>query len=112
MNKQEISWLIIRGFGLYLLLQAFMLVPDLLAGMYASRTYGNFLSALSSESEHFASTVRQATDMYRSLLFAPLIKIILFAAAGLYFLKGGGFLFRLMNHHPDSGGVGGGEGEA
>jgi hypothetical protein len=112
MNRQEVSWLIIRGLGLYLLLEAFMLVPDLLAGIYASRIYSNMLSSLSSESEHLASTVRQATDMYRSFLFAPLIKIVLFSVVGLYLLKGGGFLFRLLNRHPDTEGLSGGEGEA
>lgn len=103
MDKQEISWLIIRGLGLYLLLEAFMLVPDLLAGLYATRTFGDLLSSLSREDGPVTSTLRQATDMYRTLLFAPLIKLVLFSVVGLYLLRGGDFLFRLLNRHPDAG---------
>jgi hypothetical protein len=103
MSKQDISWLIIRGLGLYLLLEAFMLVPDLLSGIYASYTYSNLLSSLysslpsSSGSDNLASLTRQVTDAYRNLLIIPLIKIIFFSVAGFYLIKGGHLFFRLLN---------------
>jgi hypothetical protein len=100
MNRHELSWLIIRGLGLYLLLAAFMLVPDLLAGVYASYTYKDLLSSLASQDSGWASTVRQATEAHRSLLFIPLIKIVLFSVAGLYLLLRGSFLFRLLSRYP------------
>lgn len=112
MNRQQISWLIIRALGLYLLLEAFMHLPDLLGGLYAARYYSNLVSSLSSESDHPASTFRQATYMYRSYLFAPLLKIVLFSAVGIYLLRGGAFLVRLLDRYPDTEGKGGGEGEA
>ena len=54
MNRQQVSWLIVRAFGLYLLVQAFMVVPDLLFGLYAARAYSNFVSSLSPESEYLS----------------------------------------------------------
>jgi hypothetical protein len=102
MNKEQISWLIVRAFGIYLLLQALMLVPELTVGLYAARAYSNFVSSLSSDNNNLASTARQATSLYRSFWFAPLLRCVLFTAAGMYLLRGGGFLVRLLQHVPDT----------
>ncbi len=100
MDRQETSWLIVRAFGLYLAIQAVLLIPDLLAGLYASRAYGNLVSSMGSENNNLASTARQATSVYRSLLFAPVLRFVMFSAAGIYLLRGGGFLVRLLRHVP------------
>jgi hypothetical protein len=44
--------------------------------------------------------------------FAPLLKIVLFSAAGMYLLRGGAWLVRLLDCYPDTVEKGGGEGEA
>jgi hypothetical protein len=111
MNRQQVSWLIVRAFGLYLLVQAFMVVPDLLGGLYAARAYSNFVSSLSSESEYL-SGFRKATSVYRSALFAPTLKILLFSVMGMYLLRGGGFLVRLLDRAPDPPTEVGDEGDA
>ncbi len=102
MDRQQISWLIVRGFGLYLLIQAVMLVPDLMAGVYATRAYSNFVSSMTSDNNNLASAARQASTMYRNLWFAPLLKFVLFSAAGIYLLRRGGFVMRLLHHVPDT----------
>jgi hypothetical protein len=102
MDRQQISWLIVRAFGLYLLIQALMLVPDLLVGLYATRAYSNLISSMGADNNNLASTARAATSMYRTLLFGPLLKFVLFSAAGIYLLRRGGFLMRLLQHAPDS----------
>ena len=111
MNRQQVSWLIVRAFGLYLLVQAFMVVPDLLGGLYAARAYSNFVSSLSPESEYL-SGFRKATSVYRSALFAPTLKILLFSVMGMYLLRGGAFLVRLLDRLPDTATKGGGDGDA
>jgi hypothetical protein len=108
MDKQQVSWLIVRAFGLYLLIQAAMLVPDLLVGFYASRAYSNFISSLGSDNNNFASTARQAQSMYRTLLFAPLLKFVLFSAAGMYLTRRGSLVIRLLHNVPDTPTVDGG----
>ncbi len=110
MNRQQVSWLIVRAFGLYLLVQAFMVVPDLLGGLYNARAYSNFVSSLSPESEYL-SDFRKATSLYRSVLFTPTLKILLFSVIGMYLLRGGGFLVRLLDRLPDTA-TKGGEGDA
>jgi hypothetical protein len=109
MNRQQLSWLVIRAFGLYLLLEAFMHLPDLLGGLYAARYYSNLISSLSSGSDHPASTFRPGMYVY---FFAPLLKIVLFSAAGIYLLRDGAWLVRLLDCYPDTVEKGGGEGEA
>jgi hypothetical protein len=101
MNKQQISWLIVRAFGLYLLVQVFLLLPELLAGLFAARYYTNIMSSLGSESGNGGSTYRLATSMYRSWAIAPFLRIALFSAAGIYMLRGGRFLVRLLERTPD-----------
>jgi len=110
MNRQQITWLIVRAFGLYLLVQAFLLVPELLAGLFTARYYSNVLSSLGSESGTIGSSYRVATSMYRTLAVAPLVRIILYSAVGIYMLRGGRFLVRLLERVPDTAtDVGGGE---
>ena len=65
MDRQQISWLIVRAFGLYLLIQALMLVPDLLVGIYWTRAYSSLMSSMASQNDSLASSMRQAGSMYR-----------------------------------------------
>jgi len=97
MDRQQVSWLIVRAFGLYLLFHAFMLLPDLLTSIYTTRAYNNIMSSIGD-----GSASRMTTTMYRNLLFALLLRIILFSAVGTYLLRGGGFLVRLLQRVPDT----------
>jgi hypothetical protein len=45
-----------------------------------------------------------AMSVYRSLLVGPLARFILFSAIGIYLLKRGDFLFRLLNRQPSTDG--------
>ena len=102
MDKQQVSWLIVRAFGLYLFIQAAMLVPDLLVGLYATRAYSNLMSSMASQNDNLASSMRQATSMYRNFLLAPLLKFLLFSAAGIYLTRRGSFVIRLLHNIPDT----------
>src|SRR5882724_3593754 len=96
MDRQQVSWLIVRAFGLYLLFQAFMLLPELLTGIYTTRAYNNIMSSLGD-----VSTSRMTTTMYRNLLLGLLLRIVLFSAIGTYLLRRGGFLVRLLDRAPN-----------
>jgi hypothetical protein len=100
MDRQQISWLIIRAFGVYLLIQAFILLPEVLAAFLTARYYSNILSSMGSESS-VGSSYRVATSMYRRLAVAPLLRIVLYSGVGIYMLRGGAFLVRLLQHVPD-----------
>jgi hypothetical protein len=107
MDRQQVSWLIVRAFGLYLLFQAFMLVPELLTGIYTTRAYNNIMSSIGD-----GSTSRMTTTMYRNLLLGLLLRIVLYSAVGTYLLRGGGFLVRLLQRVPDAPTEAGGESDA
>ena len=107
MNRQQVSWLIVRAFGLYLLFQAFMLLPELLTGIYTTRAYNNIMSSLGD-----VSTSRMTATMYRNLLLGLLLRIVLFSAIGTYLLRRGGFLVRLLDRAPNPPAEGGNEGDA
>jgi len=102
MDRQQISWVIVRAFGLYLLVNAFILLPELLAGLFTARYYSNVLSSMGSETGNGGSYSRIASSMYPTLAIGPLLRIVLYSAVGIYMLRGGAFLVRLLQHVPDS----------
>ena len=102
MDKQQASWLIVRAFGLYLLIQAFMLGLGILGEVYVAHTYTKLASSLATENNYGGAILRQATLTYRSSVFAWLLKFVLYSAAGIYLLRRGRFLMRWLQHVPDS----------
>jgi hypothetical protein len=72
MDRQQVSWLIIRAFGLYLLVQAFILLPEMLAGLFAARYCSNVMSSLGSEGGTAAPLLgcrRLCTETWPSLRY-------------------------------------------
>jgi hypothetical protein len=98
MDKQQASWLIVRAFGLYLLIQAFMLGLGILGEVYTARVFGKLASSLGTENNYVTAILLT----YRSSLFAWLLKFVLFSAAGIYLLRRGRFLMRWLQHVPNS----------
>jgi hypothetical protein len=108
MDKQQASWLIVRAFGLYLLIQAFMLGLGILGEVYTARVYSKLASSLGTENNYVTAILLT----YRSSLVAWLLKFVLFSAAGIYLLRRGRFLMRWLQHVPNSPTEVGGEGDA
>ena len=102
MDRQQVSWLIVRAFGLYLLVQAVILLPEVLAALFTARYYSNALSSIGSESGNGGSYTRVARSMYPTLAIGPLLRIVLYSAVGIYMLRGSRFLVRLLDRVPDT----------
>jgi len=98
MDKQQASWLIVRAFGLYLLVQAFMLGLGILGEVYIAYTYTKLASSLGTGNDYGATILRQAT----LTLFVWLLKFVLYSAAGVYLLRRGRFLMRWLQYIPDA----------
>jgi hypothetical protein len=94
MNKQQASWLIVRTFGAYLLIQAFMVGLGTLHDVYM---YTRLASLLGAENVYVTAMIRS----YQNSMFASLLRFVVFSAAGIYFLRGGRFLMRWLQHVPD-----------
>jgi hypothetical protein len=95
MNKQQASWLIVRAFGVYLLLQAFMLGVRVLGQVIA---YIGLASSPAAEHDYVTTVLRS----YRSSMSASVIPFVVLSAAGIYFLRGGRFLIRWLQYTPHS----------
>src|ERR1051326_2907527 len=95
MNKQQASWLIVRAFGVYLLLQAFILGVRVLGQVIA---YIGLASSPAAEHDYVTTVLRS----YRSSMSASVIPFVMLSAAGIYFLRGGRFLMRWLQCIPDA----------
>ena len=93
--RMEVWSLVLRGAGFYLLVQAFMALPDMLTGLYVAENYSQILSSMPVSN-------RQVGDVYRSLALVPLIKSIFYLGAGLYLIIGSGALLRFLSRAPAS----------
>ena|SRR5437764_3450863 len=94
MNRQQFSWLIVRAFGVYLLIQAFMLGVVTLGQVYV---YSRLASSVGTQ-DYVATILRS----YQTSIVAGLLKFVVFSAAGIYFLRGGRFLMRWLQYIPDA----------
>jgi hypothetical protein len=95
MDKQQASWLIVRAFGVYLLIQAFFLGVRILGELYI---YSRLASSLGTNNDYVTSLAHS----YRTSMFAGLLPFVVFSAAGIYFLRGGRFLMRWLQYVPDA----------
>src|ERR1051325_10022978 len=95
MDKRQASWLIVRAFGVYLLLDAFMLGVRVLGQVIA---YIALSSSPATEHDYVTTVLRS----YRSSMSASVIPFVVFSAAGIYFLRGGRFLMRWLQYIPDT----------
>src|SRR5258706_6090114 len=95
MDKQQASWLIVRAFGVYLLIQAFLLGLVIFHDVYM---YSRLASSLEAQNVYVTAMIRS----YRDSMFASLLKFVVFSATGIYFLRGGRFLMRWLQYIPDA----------
>ena len=94
MNRQQFSWLIVRAFGVYLLIQASMLGVVILGQVYV---YSRLASSVGTQD--YVTTILRS---YQNSIAAGLLKFVVFSAAGIYFLRGGRFLMRWLQYIPDA----------
>ena len=79
MNKKEVVWLIIRVIGLWLVWEAIESTAPLIT-LVTTGPSANYLLTF-------------VLAVLRSLA-----RIVFYLAVGIYFLKGGGLIFGLLNH--------------
>jgi len=95
MDRQQFSWLIVRAFGVYLLIQAFFLGVRILGEVYM---YSRLASSLGTNNDYVTALVHS----YRTSMLAGLLPFVVFSAAGIYFLRRGWFLMRWLQYIPDT----------
>jgi len=95
MDKQQFSWLIVRAFGVWLLIQAFLLGVRTLGEAYM---YSRLASSLATQNQYVSGLVQS----HRDSMYVSLLMFVVFLAAGTYFLRRGRFLMRWLQYVPDA----------
>ena|ERR1700744_4868150 len=93
MTKDDLVWVAIKVFGIYLLVLAIIAIPTLISsafGFYQLYPTTHFGSA---DMDKFSQTLRSEAG---SLLINSLAKLFIYSAVGIYLLKGGTCLFKIL----------------
>jgi hypothetical protein len=91
MNKQEWTWLSIRVFGLYMIVEAVKALPGVLSGLY--RMAISFSIPIIKGQENLSG---QIGDALKAVLVSSVLQLVIYTIAGVYLLRGGVFLFKLI----------------
>ena len=87
MTKGDLIWVVIRGVGLFLVLHALFLIPQII-------NTGAWLAYLGNVVE---SEVAKLFALQRQQLGASAIQCVAYFVIGVYFLRWGNLVFRLLN---------------
>ena len=87
MTKGELIWVVIRGVGLFLVLRALFLLPEII-------NTGAWLAYLGDSA---SSEVAKLIAVQRQQLGISVILCAAYFIVGLYFLRWGNWVFRLLN---------------
>ena len=106
MDKKDWIWVAIRIFGIYMLVLAVTGVPSLISSAWMTHAFwslekrrGPTLSEDDSNKVLLDALLR-AKGIYASSLLAQVVRVIVFTLIGVYLLKSGRLIFRLI-HPPD-----------
>jgi hypothetical protein len=89
LDREDIIWVAIRIFGLYFLARAMLLIPEIYGAISWLHYLGPAVESLSRGIELSVKTTQ--THLLNSSL-----SFVLFSAVGLYFLRRGQFVFKLI----------------
>jgi len=102
MDREQISWVIVRAFGVYLLLQAFILLPELMAGLVTASYYSSVMSSLGPGTGTAGSFNRVGTSLFRTMAVVPLLRLVLYTAVGIYLVRSGDYVVWLLARTPNN----------
>jgi len=98
MSKEDYIWVAIRIFGILLVVMAIIAIPTILSSAFMVWGYHSAAAAMSGEAiSDMQDTIAQAN--FGTMLSAT-FRAILYYAAGVYFLKGGKFVHKLIARFP------------
>ena len=93
MTKRDWIWVAIRIFGIYLLVEAIIAIPILISSAYLVCQHFDFGSSNTSDLDRTFRLMRQSAG---TQVISSLCRLIICGGAGLYFIGGAEFLFRLI----------------
>ncbi len=116
MTKDEWVWVAVRIFGIYLLVLAVTALPGLVSSGFGCWVYRDIqthafsgLRVPDAKTEALDTAVEllaKSMQAHVGLFLARLVRVVLFSLVGVYLLKKGGLVFRLVNPAVPGGGRG------
>ena len=104
MNKEDWIWVAIKIFGIYLIVLSIINLPDVITNWWTVSPFGKV------ESKYYLSSGEECqfmADRLRTIgisnLIASIGKVVLFSAVGIYFVKSGKILFRIISPRRNNG---------
>ena len=91
MTKDDLIWVLIRGAGFVLLIRAALVIPELLGTVTWSYYFGD-------PGSNATEGGRMTIASIRSQLIASSVYLVFYAALGVYLLRRGAWLHRLLRH--------------
>jgi len=105
MTKADLIWVLIRAAGVVLLVRAALVIPEFLGAL----TWGYYFGDADSTTTEAG---RMAMASWRTQLFTSAVYSVFYLALGMYLLRGGTWLYRLLSYvapersnstpHPDA----------
>lgn len=95
MKKEDYIWAAIKIFGLYLMVKAIIVLPHVGGGLYLLVSTDVFEHI--PDKENPKNMYDMAYYAHQKQVVLALLEFVLYSIFSTYFLKGGKFIFNLMN---------------
>ncbi len=101
MNKQDWIWISIRIFGIYLIVLSITCLPELLGSISKKMIIGGDYYLPSAQSSKGLNACAEYANQMRVKstvsIIVSFLKVTIYGAVGLYFIRGGNFLFKIIS---------------
>jgi len=100
MNKEDWIWVAIRIFGIFLIVMAILALPRLISSAHIAWVYRGqwtLCDDISESSEAITDLMKKAYAQTLADLISNGFRVVCFTLIGIYFLRGGSLIFRLIN---------------
>jgi hypothetical protein len=93
MTKHDWTWLIVRGFGIYLLVQAVIAIPSVMSSAFGFYETFPIVHSFDANLDRMSQTLR---SHYFSELFNSSAKLVICGSFGVYLVRSGSWLFKIL----------------
>jgi hypothetical protein len=93
MTKRDWIWITIRIFGIYLLVQAVIAIPNLISSTFGLYQLYPVVHSGSADMDRISQTLRSS---FGSEFVNALARLLIYSAVGIYFVRGGSCLFKIL----------------
>ena len=99
MNKEDYIWAAIKIFGIFLIIMSITALPEIISS--SIQGYFFLTAEKITESEADSFKILMAASGALSSLVGSLARTIIFSIVGIYLIKSGKLIFKMVHYFPD-----------